>query len=414
MPVKLISPNPEDLIDIKGVKIGVASAEIRKVGRSDVLVLVFQEGTKVGGVFTQNRYCAAPVKICLSHLSQTQGQVRALLVNTGCANAGTGEIGFQNGLESCQFLAELLGCESNQILPCSTGVIMEYLPMERFLPGIALALQRAQSSSSNSHTRSDSWLDAAVAIMTTDTVPKAVSRQVGTLGVSVTGIAKGSGMIRPNMATMLGFIVTDAVVSAETLQLWSKKLADLSFNRITVDGDTSTNDTFLLFATGASNRIVEEGPEAEALWESLLAVSQSLSEALVRDGEGATKFIRIIVEGARNVDEANRVGFSVAQSPLVKTAFFASDPNLGRILAAVGNSGVPDLCVDKVDLYLDEILVVKQGGRDVHYTESEGCRVLAQDEINVRINLGRGDAETVVYTCDLSHDYVSINADYRS
>jgi glutamate N-acetyltransferase/amino-acid N-acetyltransferase len=384
-------------------------AVIRKAGRRDVLILKLAAGARAAGVFTQNRFCAAPVQVCREHLQASAGAIRALLVNTGCANAGTGELGLQNARASCDSLAKVLGCEANQVLPFSTGVILEHLPMDRLDAGIGQAAGALGQAD---------WLDAAQAIMTTDTLPKAASRRLSIDGreVAVSGISKGAGMIRPNMATMLGFLATDAAVSQPLLERWVREIADLSFNRVTVDGDTSTNDSFILIATGASGVSIERATDAGAaeLLAALTATAQQLAQAIVRDGEGATKFITIRVEAARSDAEAAAVAYAIAHSPLVKTAFFASDPNLGRILAAVGYAGVADLDVNAVDLFLDDVHVATRGGRHPAYLEEAGQRVMKNAEITVRVVLGRGTAATTVWTCDLSHDYVSINADYRS
>jgi len=390
------------------VSIGTAMAGIRKAGRRDVLILKLAAGARAAGVFTQNRFCAAPVQVCREHLQASAGAIRALLVNTGCANAGTGELGLQNARASCDSVAKVLGCEANQVLPFSTGVILEHLPMDRLDAGIGLAAGALGQAD---------WLDAAQAIMTTDTLPKAASRRVSIGGreVAVSGISKGAGMIRPNMATMLGFLATDAAVSQPLLERWVREIADLSFNRVTVDGDTSTNDSFILVATGAAGVSIERAtdPGAAELLAALTATAQQLAQAIVRDGEGATKFITIRVEAARTDAEAAAVAYAIAHSPLVKTAFFASDPNLGRILAAVGYAGVADLDVNAVDLFLDDVLATRVG-RHPAYLEEAGQRVMKNAEITVRVVLGRGTAATTVWTCDLSHDYVSINADYRS
>jgi glutamate N-acetyltransferase/amino-acid N-acetyltransferase len=411
MAVNLPALDPAALHPVEGVRLGVTEARIRKPGRKDLTVIQIAAGASVGGVFTQNRFCAAPVQVCRQHLQATGGQdVRALVINTGCANAGTGAQGLADARQTCVELAALLGVQPQQVLPLSTGVILEPLPMERLLAGLPGAIAAA---------RSDGWAEAAQAIMTTDTQPKAASRQVVIDGVAITltGISKGAGMIRPNMATMLGFIATDCAVSPEVLQQLTRTAADASFNSITVDGDTSTNDALLVVATGktALPPIVNAAsPQAQALLAALTALAQELAQAIVRDGEGATKFITVRVDGARSRDEARLVAYAVAHSPLVKTAFFASDPNLGRILAAVGYAGVADLDVDRVDLYLDDVHVATRGGRHPAYREEDGQRVMQQAEITVRIVLGRGDAGATVWTCDLSHDYVSINADYRS
>lgn len=409
MPVNLAAPDPLALHPVAGLELGTARAGIRKPGRRDLLVVRLAEGARAAGVFTRNRFCAAPVIVCREHLAAGAGAIRALVVNTGCANAGTGAQGLASARQTCVDLAGLLGCEPAAILPFSTGVILEHLPLERLVAGLPAAL--ADLAGNN-------WAQAAEAIMTTDTVPKAASRQatIGGAQVSVTGIAKGAGMIRPNMATMLGFVATDAAIAPALLQRWVRAAADESFNRITVDGDTSTNDSFVLIATGAGALSVadEESPEAAQLRELIWAVARDLATAIVRDGEGATKFITVRIEGARDEAEAAAVAYAIAHSPLVKTAFFASDPNLGRILAAIGYAGVDDLEVDGIDLYLDEVHVATAGGRHPDYREEDGQRVMKQAEITVRAVLGRGSAATTVWTCDLSHDYVSINADYRS
>src|ERR1035437_1609314 len=402
MPVNLAPPNPEDLLPVKGLALGVAEAGVRKAKRKDLLVMRLADGATVAGVFTQNRFCAAPVILCKEHLALAR-PVRALMVNTGNANAGTGDDGLARARKACAELAVLLGCESSQILPFSTGVIMEPLPVER----IVAALPRALADC-----REGNWARAAESIMTTDTVPKARSRRL-TLGgktVTVTGMAKGAGMIHPDMATMLGFVATDAAVSRAALQQMLTQAAARSFNRITVDGDTSTNDSFMLIATGAAgtHTIVDEcHPDYAALAEAVTEVSVWLAQAIIRDGEGATKFITVQEEGGK-------VAFAIAHSPLVKTAFFASDPNLGRLLCAIGYAGIPDLDVGRVQLHLGDVLVAKDGGRNPAYREEDGQRVMKQSEITVRVELARGSAQTTVWTCDLSHDYVSINADYRS
>ncbi|MCO5108513.1 MAG: bifunctional glutamate N-acetyltransferase/amino-acid acetyltransferase ArgJ [Burkholderiaceae bacterium] len=409
MPVNLQVPAREALRPVPGVEIGTTMAGIRKANRRDLLVVRLPQGAAAAGVFTTNRFCAAPVRVCREHLASSGGAIRALVVNTGCANAGTGAAGVENARRSCDEVARLLGCAPQQVLPFSTGVILEHLPMDRLLAGVGAAVAGLGASD---------WLDAAEAIMTTDTLPKGASREVDAGGrrVVVTGIAKGSGMIRPNMATMLGYIATDAALPQPLLARWVREVADLSFNRVTVDGDTSTNDSLLLLASGASGvAIADDGaPGAAALKAAITEVAQELAQALARDGEGATKFITIEVERAASGAEAAAVAYSIAHSPLVKTAFFASDPNLGRILAAIGYAGIADLDVDRVDLYLDDVHVATRGGRHPAYREEDGQRVMRQAEIRVRVVLDRGEASTTVWTCDLSHDYVSINADYRS
>ena len=409
MPVNLQAPDPASLHPVPGLNLGVAMAGIRKAQRRDLLVIALDAGASVAGVFTQNRFCAAPVQVCREHLGTASG-VRALLVNTGNANAGTGADGLARARQSCSALAQMMGLQQEQILPFSTGVIMETLPVDRLVAGLPAAIDAL---------RTDAWGDAALAIMTTDTLPKAASRQIEIDGrlVTITGIAKGAGMIRPNMATMLGFVATDANLAPELLQLLVREAADLSFNRITIDGDTSTNDSFMLIAThkAGHQRIDSLGSAAgQALRAAVIAVSQQLAQAIVRDGEGATKFITVTVAGGRNQAECKLAAYAIAHSPLVKTAFFASDPNLGRILAAVGYAGIGDLDQTLIDLHLDEVHVVRAGGRHPDYLESDGQRVMQQAEITVTVDLHRGDALTTVWTCDLSHDYVSINADYRS
>lgn len=409
MPVHLSAPVPSELHPVAGVRIGVAEAGVRKANRKDLTVVLIDEGAAVGGVFTQNRFCAAPVQVCRNHLAKNYG-IRALLVNTGNANAGTGEDGLARTHQSCVALARELDIAPEEILPFSTGVIMEPLPVERIEAGLPAAIADAAP---------DHWARAAEGIMTTDTVPKAFSRQVtiGGATVTVTGISKGAGMIRPNMATMLGFIATDARIAPALVQPLARTLADASFNRVTIDGDTSTNDSFVVIATQkAAHAPIDsfDTPDGRLLLETMQEVSRLLAQAIVRDGEGATKFIAIRVEGGRDAAECRQVAYAVAHSPLVKTAFFASDPNLGRILAAVGYAGIEDLDQTRIDLHLDDVHVVVQGGRNPSYREEDGQRVMKQSEIEVRIGLGRGEASDTVWTCDLSHDYVTINADYRS
>jgi glutamate N-acetyltransferase/amino-acid N-acetyltransferase len=413
MSVHLNPPNPLDLHAIPGVRIGVTQAGIRKADRKDLTVVLIDEGASVSGVFTQNRFCAAPVQVCREHLSTGQG-IRAMVVNTGNANAGTGEDGLKRARETCVALAQALNIHPNQVLPFSTGVIMEPLPHERIIAGLPAAIALAGNAGSPQQ-----WAAAAEGIMTTDTVPKAASTQVqiGTTKVSVTGISKGAGMIRPNMATMLGYVATDACVDPVLMKELSLALAEGSFNRITVDGDTSTNDSFVVIATNKAQHAPItslQSAEGQALMQAMLLVARQLAQAIVRDGEGATKFITIRVEGGRDSAECRQVAYAIAHSPLVKTAFFASDPNLGRILAAVGYAGISDLDQTGIDLYLDDVHVAIRGGRHPDYREEDGQRVMQQSEITVRVVLGRGNASDTVWTCDLSHDYVSINADYRS
>ncbi len=409
MPVNLQAPNPDSLFPVAGVTLGVAEAGVRKANRKDLVVMSLVEGSTVAGVFTKNRYCAAPVQVCREHLAASAA-MRAIVVNTGNANAGTGADGLARARRTCDALAAQMGLSAAQILPFSTGVIMETLPVERIEAGLPAAL----ADLAPAH-----WAQAAEGIMTTDTLPKAASRQV-TIGgqtVTVTGISKGAGMIRPNMATMLGFVATDAVIAPELVQPLVKRAADASFNRITIDGDTSTNDSFVLIAThqaGHAPITALDSVEGAALQEAVVAVARELAQAIVRDGEGATKFISITIEGGRTEDECCQAAYAIAHSPLVKTAFFASDPNLGRILAAVGYAGIDDLDQNLIEMHLDDVHVVTQGGRNPAYREEDGQRVMKQAEISVRVHLGRGAASATVWTCDLSHDYVSINADYRS
>jgi len=409
MPVNLVAPNPRDLHPVKGVALGIAMAGVRKANRRDLTVITVPAGAQVAGVFTQNRFCAAPVQLCRAHLEAAHG-VRALVINTGNANAGTGDDGLARARSVCTALAAHLGVTAEQVLPFSTGVIMETLPNQR----IEAALPAALADLDAAH-----WLEAASAIMTTDTLPKACSRQIpiGGTTVTVTGIAKGAGMIRPNMATMLGFVATDAVLAAGLLQPLLREAAERSFNRISIDGDTSTNDSFVLVASGQAGHAPItrlDSAEGSALREAVIAVSEQLAQAIVRDGEGATKFITLRIDGGAIAAECRQVAYAIAHSPLVKTAFFASDPNLGRILAAVGYAGIGDLDQTRIDLFLDDVHVAKNGGRHAAYREEDGQRVMQQSEITVRVDLHRGAASATVWTCDLSHDYVSINADYRS
>lgn len=408
MPVNIPTFLPEHLLPIEGVSLGIAAAGIKKPDRKDLLVMVLDEGTHVSGVFTQNRFCAAPVTVAKLHLAQTSP--RALVVNTGNANAGTGELGIQNSLATCAELARLLGCTTQQILPFSTGVIMEPLPVDKIVKGLPAAVANCNTNN---------WFNAAQAIMTTDIVPKALSRQVHIDGktITITGIAKGSGMIRPNMATMLGYIATDAAIDRDLLQILTRHVADHSFNRITVDGDTSTNDALLVLATGKSGNSLITRQDSAAyiqLQDTITQVATELAKMIVRDGEGATKFITVQIDTGKNEEECRKVAYAIAHSPLIKTAFFASDPNLGRILAAIGYAGISDLDVNHIQLYLDDILVAENGGRAAHYQETDGQRVMNQAEITVRVMLNRGAATTTVWTCDFSYDYVKINASYRS
>jgi len=409
MPVNLTAPNPQDLHPVPGVKLGITMAGVRKANRRDLTVITLDEGSAVAGVFTKNRFCAAPVQVCREHLA-ANSDIRALLINTGNANAGTGEDGLIRARQSCIALARYLNLAPEQVLPFSTGVIMETLPVDRIQAGMSAAIADAKS---------DNWAVAAEGIMTTDTLPKAASKQIQLGGATVTipGISKGAGMIKPNMATMLGFLATDAKIKPELLQALVTEAADASFNRITIDGDTSTNDSFVLISTNqAGNDEITDlySPDALTLRAAIVEVAQTLAQAIVRDGEGATKFITITIEGGRDEAECKQAAYAIAHSPLVKTAFFASDPNLGRILAAVGYAGIDDLDQSLIELHLDDVHVVTKGGRRPEYQEAEGQRVMKQSEITIRVGLARGEATATVWTCDLSHDYVTINADYRS
>jgi len=413
MPVNLIAPDPTTLSPVQGVRIGVVEAGVRKANRKDLTVFLLDEGTSVGGVFTTNRFCAAPVQVCRTHLD-SGAEIRALVINTGNANAGTGEAGLANANTTCQAMAELLGVAHQQVLPFSTGVIMEPLPVDRIVAALPAALADAHSEAGRSN-----WGRASEGIMTTDTLPKAFSKTVVLSGhpVTITGISKGAGMIRPNMATMLGFLATDAAIEPALMAGLSTDLADASFNCISIDGDTSTNDSFIVMATNqAGNPSISqfESGDGAVLKAAMAEVARLLAQAIVRDGEGATKFITLQIEGGKTVDECRQVAYAIAHSPLVKTAFFASDPNLGRILAAVGYAGIADLDQTAIDLYLDDVLVAVKGGRNPAYREEDGQRVMKQSEITVRVRLGRGEAKATVWSCDLSHEYVSINADYRS
>ena len=412
MTVNYTTPAAEQLHPVAGVRLGMAEAGIRKADRQDLTLIALDTGCRVSGAFTQNRFCAAPVHLCRKHLSGSE-EIRALVINTGIANAGTGEQGMQTARATCEAVARLLNVNASQVLPFSTGVILEPLPVERLVAG----LPRCQAELADDH-----WFEAAHAIMTTDTVAKAASRQVMINGktVTVTGMSKGAGMIRPNMATMLGFVATDAGIAQPLLDALVKEAADESFNCITIDGDTSTNDSFILIASGRSGvdfTAADAAGYAE-LRAAVIGVARELAQAIVRDGEGATKFITVAVENGRDCEECKTVGYAVAHSPLVKTAFFASDPNLGRILVAIGYAGIDGLDVDKVRVWLasmgEETLVAERGGRAASYREEDGARIMQSAEITVRIDLGRGQARGVVYTSDLSYEYVKINADYRS
>ncbi|CAB3653650.1 bifunctional glutamate N-acetyltransferase/amino-acid acetyltransferase ArgJ [Achromobacter piechaudii] len=408
MAVNLQIPSESEIFPVAGVEIGVTEAGIRKANRRDLTVFRLAEGTSVAGVFTRNRFCAAPVQVCQAHLA-AGGPISALVINTGNANAGTGEEGLKKAQDTCAALGKLLGVPASEILPFSTGVILEPLPLDRLVAGLPGAIANLGA---------DHWSSAAHGIMTTDTLPKISSAKMQIDGktVTFTGISKGAGMIRPNMATMLSFLATDAGIAQPLLRKLAGEIADASFNRITVDGDTSTNDSFIIAATGKSGVNVNSESDAAyaAVREALTAAALELATKIVRDAEGATKFMTIRVEEAGSTEEALKVAYAVAHSPLVKTAFFASDPNLGRILAAVGYAGIDDLDVSNIRLWLDDVLVAKNGGRNPDYQEADGQRVMKQAEILVRIALGRGQVSDTVYTCDFSHEYVSINADYRS
>ena len=405
MPVNLSTPVAAQLLPVAGVSLGAAEAGIKRADRKDLLVIKLDEGARVAGVFTSNRFCAAPVTVAREHLAAGKG-IRALVVNTGNANAGTGKQGMAAARTTCAELAKLLGCTSEQVLPYSTGVIMETLPVEKIVAGMPQAI---------SNLKADNWFDAAHAIMTTDIVAKAVSRQVQINGktVTVTGMSKGSGMIHPNMATMLGYIATDAAIPQPMLQQMVSEAANRSFNCITVDGDTSTNDALMLIATGRSGAVIDAANRA-AMQAVVTEVATLLAQAIVRDGEGATKFITIKIEGGKDEAECKKIGYAIAHSPLVKTAFFASDPNLGRILAAIGYAGVADLDVERLKLYLDDVLVAENGGRAASYREEDGQRVMKQSDITIRVVLNRGAVNATLWTCDFSYDYVKINASYRS
>ena len=408
MPVKLNAPKATSLLPVRGIQLGYAMAHVRKPNRKDVLVMTLVEGSRAVGVFTQNRFCAAPVTLCKQFLAEKSG-IRALLVNTGCANAGTGEDGLNRAQQSCKALGELLNLKSNQILPFSTGVILEPLPVDKVIAGLPAAI---------ANLKEDNWLNAAEAIMTTDIVVKGTSRSINLGGkqVTITGISKGSGMIHPNMATMLGYIATDAAVSQSALESIIQYAVNKSFNCITVDGDTSTNDSLIMMATNLAGNaeITEKSQEFNALRDALTDVAVELAQAIVRDGEGATKFMTVIIEGGKSEAECRKVAYAIAHSPLIKTAFFASDPNLGRILAAIGYAGIDDLDVNNMELYLGDVLVAEKGGRAASYKEEQGAAIMAESDILVRVALNRGKADVTIWTCDFSYDYVKINADYRS
>ena len=411
MTVNLPLPQKDQLKPVKGFEMGIAKAGIKKANRKDVLVMTVCPGAQVAGVFTLNRFCAAPVQVCRDHLAQvsTQGEIRALVVNTGNANAGTGEQGMQHALETCSALAKDLQLKPEQILPFSTGVILEPLPINKLIAALPAAVANLQE---------DNWLDAAEAIMTTDTQAKACSMTAQTPHgeITMTGICKGAGMIHPNMATMLGFIATDVGFAPGLLNDLTREIADQSFNAITIDGDTSTNDSFIIVATGQSPIKIAsvEDPNYLVVREALIELARKLAQMIVRDGEGATKFITVEVFGGKTKEECRLVAKAVSHSPLVKTAFFASDPNLGRILAAIGYAGITDLDVNQVQMWLGDVWVAKNGGRHPDYQEVDGQRVMQSPEITIKIDLGRGSETQTMWTCDLSHEYVSINADYRS
>jgi glutamate N-acetyltransferase/amino-acid N-acetyltransferase len=408
MPVKLTAPEASTLLPVSGVQLGYAKANVRKLDRKDVLVITLVENSRVAGVFTQNRFCAAPVILCKAHLDN-KTDIRALLVNTGCANAGTGEDGLNRAKQSCDALANLLKIRSTQILPFSTGVILEPLPVDKVISGLPTAI---------TNLKEDNWLNAAEAIMTTDIVAKGTSRQLTIDGkkVTITGISKGSGMIHPNMATMLGYIATDAVVSQIALENIIQFAVNKSFNCITVDGDTSTNDSLIIMATNqaCNAEITENSHDFDLLRNAITDVAIELAQAIVRDGEGATKFMTVKVEGGKDETECRKIAYAIAHSPLIKTAFFASDPNLGRILAAIGYAGIDDLDVNNMELYLGDVMVAEKGGRAPSYQEEQGAAIMQESDILVRVALNRGNSNVVIWTCDFSYDYVKINADYRS
>jgi glutamate N-acetyltransferase/amino-acid N-acetyltransferase len=413
MPVNYTPPTADSLLPVQGVTLGAAAASIKNWKRDDVLLVLCEPGTVAAGVFTQNRFCAAPVVVCRENIARqhaTGSSFRALVVNAGNANAGTGDRGLADARAECVAVARLIDCAPEEVLPFSTGVIMEPLPVDKIINGLPAARAAA---------RANGWFAAARAIMTTDTVPKAASLRVDVDGaaVTVTGIAKGAGMIHPDMATMLSFVATDAPIAAALLTQIAREVADVSFNGATVDGDTSTNDSFVLAATSkaAMAPITQSSdPRLAPIRAAIESVAIHLAQAIVRDGEGATKFIAIRVEGGKTVDECKRVAFGIAHSPLIKTAFFASDPNLGRIVCAIGNTATADTDTAGISFWLDDVLVVDRGGRAASYREEDGQRVMKQQEIGVRVDLGRGAAAATIWTCDFSHEYVSINADYRS
>jgi glutamate N-acetyltransferase/amino-acid N-acetyltransferase len=387
---------------VSGFKLGTTCAGIKTADRPDLVVMELVEGSTVAALFTQNAFCAAPVRLCKDHLST--GSPRYLVVNTGNANAGTGAQGMNDAEQTCSALATLAGVAVNAVLPFSTGVIGEPLPMEPLLAGLPDAYHNLSEYG---------WADAAQGILTTDTRPKGSSLQYGDQPITITGISKGSGMIKPNMATMLAYVATDALVDAELLHVALRQVCEKSFNRITVDSDTSTNDSVVLIATGASGVVVDEG-NFDQFVTHLQCVFVDLAQAIIRDGEGATKFVSVSVNGALDQDEALRTAFTVAESPLVKTALFASDPNWGRILAAVGRAGIDQLEIDQVQIWLNSALIVDAGARAPSYTEEAGQQAMAMDDIEIKISLNRGAAEDTVWTTDFSYDYVRINAEYRT
>ncbi len=409
MPVNLTTPDPASLLPVPGVSLGISSAGIKKPGRRDITLIELAPGTKVAGVFTQNRFCAAPVTLCRERLAAGSA-IRALIINTGNANAGTGEEGLARAQQTCEAVASVMGMKPENVLPFSAGVILEPLPITKIIP----ALPDAKADLATNH-----WNEAAHAIMTTDIVAKAASAQaaIGGKTVTVTGMAKGSGMIHPNMATMLGYVATDAAVSQSLLNQLVNEIADVSFNCVTVDGDTSTNDSFILMATGlAGNREITDAASADyaTLKNALAEVSIRLAQAMARDGEGATKFMTVQIEKGRDHAECKQIAYAIARSPLIKTAFFASDPNLGRILAAIGYAGIMDLDVNAIQVYLGSVLVAEKGGRAASYTEAQGAAVMKEAEITIRVVLNRGVENATVWTCDFSYDYVKINAEYRT
>lgn len=397
-----------EMLPVPGVKVGIAESYIRYKNRRDLVVFELAEGSTVAAVFTKNAFCAAPVQLARRHLATASP--RYLVINTGNANAGTGLRGLETAAETCQALAQLTQTEAAQILPFSTGVIGEQLPVDRLIAGLPAALKDLSI---------DAWRDAATGIMTTDTLPKGACERIEIDGIkyTITGISKGAGMIRPNMATMLGFVATDAPIAQALLQQMLNQVVEQSFNRITIDGDTSTNDACVLIATGkAGGSTIEAASDARyaPLLEAFQRIFLRLAQLIVRDGEGATKFMTVRVEGGNTTQECCDIAYSVAHSPLIKTAFFASDPNWGRILAAVGKAGVENLEVHKIDVWLNDVQICQHGGIAPGYTEEQGAAVMKEEEITIRIALNRGQAVDTVWTCDLSYDYVKINADYRS